>query len=37
MSEDIDLKIVSDKPRSNAELRRLCDIVTRALWMPVSV
>lgn len=31
MSEDIDLKIVSDKPRSRAELRKLRDTVTRAL------
>jgi len=31
MSEDIDLKIVSDKPRSRAELRKLRDTITRAL------
>ncbi len=31
MSEDIDLKIVSDEPRSRAELRKLRDILTRAL------
>ena len=31
MSEDIDLKIVSDKPRSHAELRKLRDNVTAAL------
>ena len=31
MSEDIDLKIVSDEPRSRAELRKLRDIVTSAL------
>ena len=31
MSEDIDLKIVSDKPRSRAELRKLRDRVTGAL------
>ncbi len=31
MSEDIDLKIVSDDPRSRAELRKLRDILTRAL------
>ena len=31
MSEDIDLKIVSDEPRSRAELRKLRDAVTRAL------
>ncbi|MGA7927725.1 MAG: nucleotidyl transferase AbiEii/AbiGii toxin family protein [Candidatus Sulfotelmatobacter sp.] len=32
MSEDIDLKIVSDEPRSRAELRKLRDVVTNALW-----
>jgi len=31
MSEDIDLKIVSDAPRSRAELRTLRDNVTKAL------
>lgn len=31
MSEDIDLKIVSDQPRSRPELRKLRDIVTGAL------
>jgi len=31
MSEDIDLKIVSDAPRSRAELRTLRDTITRAL------
>lgn len=31
MSEDIDLKIVSDKPRSRGELRKLRDTITRAL------
>ena len=31
MSEDIDLKIVSDEPRSRTELRKLRDIVTSAL------
>jgi hypothetical protein len=31
MSEDIDLKIVSDEPRSRAELRKLRDNVTTAL------
>src|ERR1035438_3691374 len=31
MSEDIDLKIVSDKARSRRELRKLRDIVTSAL------
>lgn len=31
MSEDIDLKIVSDEPRSRPELRKLRDIVTSAL------
>jgi predicted nucleotidyltransferase component of viral defense system len=31
MSEDIDLKIVSDEPRSRAELRKLRDDVTSAL------
>src|SRR5271156_2068810 len=31
MSEDIDLKIVSDEPRSRPELRELRDIITRAL------
>jgi hypothetical protein len=31
MSEDIDLKIVSDKPRSRAELRKLRDTITNAL------
>ena len=31
MSEDIDLKIVSDQPRSRAELRKLRDNVTSAL------
>jgi predicted nucleotidyltransferase component of viral defense system len=31
MSEDIDLKIVSDAPRSRAELRTLRDNVTNAL------
>jgi hypothetical protein len=31
MSEDIDLKIVSDEPRSRAELRKLRDNVTSAL------
>jgi len=31
MSEDIDLKIVSDEPRSRPELRNLRDIVTSAL------
>src|ERR1700729_3176041 len=31
MSEDIDLKIVSDEPRSRAELRTLRDTVTSAL------
>ena len=31
MSEDIDLKIVSDEPRSRPELRQLRDNVTRAL------
>jgi hypothetical protein len=31
MSEDIDLKIVSDEPRPRAELRQLRDRVTRAL------
>ena len=31
MSEDIDLKIVSDKPRTRSELRKLRDIVTSAL------
>ena len=31
MSEDIDLKIVSDAPRSRAELRKLRDKITRAL------
>lgn len=31
MSEDIDLKIVSDEPRSRPELRKLRDIVTGAL------
>jgi hypothetical protein len=31
MSEDIDLKIVSDDPRSRPELRKLRDTVTRAL------
>jgi predicted nucleotidyltransferase component of viral defense system len=31
MSEDIDLKIVSDEPHSRAELRKLRDIVTGAL------
>jgi hypothetical protein len=31
MSEDIDLKIVSDQPRSRLELRKLRDIVTGAL------
>lgn len=31
MSEDIDLKIVSDELRSRSELRKLRDIVTRAL------
>src|SRR6266849_5004698 len=31
MSEDIDLKIVSDKPRSRPELRKLRDNITGAL------
>lgn len=31
MSEDIDLKIVSDQPRSRPELRKLRDTVTKAL------
>ncbi len=31
MSEDIDLKIVSDEPRSRAQLRKLRDIITDAL------
>jgi predicted nucleotidyltransferase component of viral defense system len=31
MSEDIDLKIVSDEPRSRSELRKLRDVVTGAL------
>lgn len=31
MSEDIDLKIVSDEPRSRLELGKLRDIVTNAL------
>jgi len=31
MSEDLDLKIVSDEPRSRPELRKLRDDVTRAL------
>jgi predicted nucleotidyltransferase component of viral defense system len=31
MSEDIDLKIVSDSPRSRTELRKLRDTITRAL------
>jgi hypothetical protein len=31
MSEDIDLKIVSDEPRSRAELRKLRDTITTAL------
>src|SRR5580700_10769060 len=31
MSEDIDLKIVSDEPRSRPELRKLCDNITTAL------
>lgn len=31
MSEDIDLKIVSDKPRSRVELRKLRDAITSAL------
>ena len=31
MSQDIDLKIVSDAPRSRTELRTLRDIVTSAL------
>lgn len=31
MSEDIDLKIASDSPRSRAELRRLRDVITGAL------
>ena len=31
MSEDIDLKIVSDEPRSRPELRKLRDNVTNAL------
>jgi hypothetical protein len=31
MSEDVDLKIVSDQPRSRAELRKLRDTVTSAL------
>jgi predicted nucleotidyltransferase component of viral defense system len=31
MSEDIDLKIVSDEPRSRAELRKLRDTITGAL------
>ena len=31
MSEDIDLKIVSDTPRSRAELRKLRDTITHAL------
>ena len=31
MSEDIDLKIVSDQPRTRPELRKLRDIVTGAL------
>jgi hypothetical protein len=31
MSEDIDLKIVSDGPRSRSELRKLRDVVTGAL------
>jgi hypothetical protein len=31
MSEDIDLKIVSDEPRSRTELRKLRDAITRAL------
>jgi hypothetical protein len=31
MSEDIDLKIISDEPRSRAELRKLRDTITRAL------
>jgi predicted nucleotidyltransferase component of viral defense system len=31
MSEDIDLKIVSDQPRSRPELRKLRDIVTGVL------
>jgi predicted nucleotidyltransferase component of viral defense system len=31
ISEDIDLKIVSDQPRSRPELRKLRDIVTGAL------
>lgn len=30
MSEDIDLKIVSDQPRSRAEMRKLRDTVTNA-------
>jgi hypothetical protein len=31
VSEDIDLKIVSDEPRSRAELRELREVVTNAL------
>ena len=31
MSEDIDLKIVSDEPPTRVQLRKLRDIVTRAL------
>jgi predicted nucleotidyltransferase component of viral defense system len=31
MSEDIDLKIVSDEPRSRSELRKLREVVTGAL------
>lgn len=31
MSEDIDLKIVSEKPHSRADLRKLRDTITRAL------
>jgi len=31
MSEDLDLKIISDAPRSRPELRKLRDDVTKAL------
>jgi hypothetical protein len=34
MSEDLDLKIVSDEPRSRPELRQLRDNVTSALTTP---